>query len=353
MRTSGWATSTLAEEKALERCQQFYDEPCALLATNEFIVGGDPLPLRDSPRVRYSGSFNPEKIPGVGRTVERRSDVAHYLVAASPKASAYHSSGILHVVTGAPSQYEAEEQVLRACNADPARTAAGGGPCYLYSIDNRVVLALRSTAPITQPVAMGPSSYELLLTRLRSFAPAYPNAYRQVREYLESAPHKALTALSPSHSWRTSGGESAEAAEQRGLEACQLRFARPCTLLAVDEAVRPLQSSAHWQPRPMARLSYHGLFDPAQIPAITEEMRRRSEVVGYRSSPNYKAASLHPWGRLFLVTGKGTQREAEQGSLDACNRDSDRNGKDGPCLLYAVGDLVVLHKRLAVPSSPQ
>jgi hypothetical protein len=103
----------------------------------------------------------------------------------------------------------------------------------------------------------------------------------------------------------------------------------------------------------MARVGYQGVFDPAQIPAITDETRRRSDVVNYHSAPDYKAAALHPWGRIFLAIGKASQREAEENSLDACNRDGDRNGRDGLCLLYAVGDVVVLQKRLANPLSPQ
>jgi hypothetical protein len=353
MRASGWPSRELAEEKSLERCQQYFDEPCALVATNDFVASGETLPLRDAPRVHYSGGFNPERIPGIAKSVQLRPDVAHYLLAAGPKASAFHAAaGILHVVTGAPSQYEAEEQALRACNDHPARTTAGG-PCYLYSVDNRVVLPLRSTAPITQLAAAPTLHHDLLLTMLSQLAPTFPNTYKQVREYLESKPHKALAVLPPSHSWRTAAGETADRAEERVLEACQLRFAKPCILLAVDESVRVARSTEHWQSRPMSRISYDGLFDPMQIPAVTEETRRRADVANYLAAATYKAAAIHPWGRIFLSVQKSTQREAEETSLEACDADSDRNGKDGTCLLYAIGDLVVLPKRLTKPLSPQ
>jgi hypothetical protein len=285
--------------------------------------------------------------------VEQRPDVAHYLVAAGPKASAFHAAGILHVITGTPSQYEAEEQALRACNNDPARTSAGGGPCYLYSVDNRVVLTLRSTTPIAQPTATPPLSHDLLLTLLAKYTPTYPNPYKQVREYLESKPHKALVALAPSHSWRTSDGETAETAEESALEACQLHFGEPCAVLAVDNTIRIPRSTERLRPRPMSRISYQGMFDPTQIPAVPPATRRRADVVNYLAAATYKAAAIHPWGRIFLAVGKPSQREAEEMSLEACNGDSERNGKDGPCLLYAVGDLVVLQKRLAKPLSSQ
>src|SRR5262249_40181771 len=123
-RTAGWPNAEIAQEKALEKCQQYFDEPCALIATNELIVASSAdgnRPARDAPRVRYSGMFNPERIPGIRREVAERMDVAGYSTAPAPKASAYHAVGILHVAVGASSQRAAEEQVLRACNDDPAR----------------------------------------------------------------------------------------------------------------------------------------------------------------------------------------------------------------------------------------
>lgn len=58
---------------------------------------------------------------------------------------------------------------------------------------------------------------------------------------------------------------------------------------------------------------------------------------------------MHPWGRLFVVTGAASQRIAEEMALAACNKDPDRDGKDGVCLLYAVGDTVILEKRATAP----
>jgi hypothetical protein len=299
--------------------------------------------------VRYSGPFNPERIPGMREGIERRPDVAQYLAATGPKASAFHPAGILRVMTGASSQYDAEVQALSACNSDPTRSSSGGGPCYLYSVDNKVVLPQRAIAPITQPAT---PVRDLLVALLAKVAPGYPIAYRQVREYLESKPHKALAALPPSLSWRTGGGDTAAVAEQRVLEGCQMRHGGPCILLAVDDTIRMTGAAEDAQARPMVRLSYEGPFDPEQIPAILDDTRRRADIANYPAAPTNKAAAIHPWGRVFLAVGKSTQREAEESALQACNGDSDRNGKDGACLLYAVGDQVVLPKRLTKPLSP-
>jgi hypothetical protein len=356
--SSDWPSREIAEERALEKCHQYYDEPCALIATDDVIAkpGLDgSWQVRDAPRVRYNGVFNPERIPGIRDTVKFRMDVAGYLTAASPKASAYHAVGILHVVTGAPSQRAAEEQALRSCNNDPARKPFPQ-PCYLYSVDNRVVLTLRSTGPITsgEPASTPPVTLrDALLSALTKIAPAYSKGEQQVRQYLESKMHKALAVYPPSATWRTYGWETAQIAEERVLEACQVRYGGQCVLLAVNEKVLSNAAHADWPRRPMSRVAYSGLFDPDQIPASPLTLRERGDVAGYRAAPGPKAAAFHPWGRLFVVTGAPNQRAAEEQALASCNRDPERGGMDGACLLYAVDNLVVLPKRLSAPMTVQ
>jgi class 3 adenylate cyclase len=351
--TPAWSNRETAEEKALEKCQQYFDELCALVATDDFVL--DPgvdgrFQVRDAPRVRYSGVFNPERIPAITKAVEQRMDVAGYLTAPSPKASAFHAGGLLHIVVGAPSQRAAEEQALRACNDDPARARAGSGPCYLYSVDNRVVLPLRATGAITSvAVAREASLRDTLLTAIRKIAPTYAHRDEQVRQYVESAPHKALAAHPPSGSWRLRGQESPSIAEERVLEACQVRYEGACVLVAVNDVVQASANEMSWTRRAMSRVAYEGAFDPGQVPAVTRMLRQRADVVGYPTAARYKAAALHPWGRLFLVTGAATQRAAEEGALAACNGDPEREGRDGPCLLYAVDNQVVLPKRSIGP----
>jgi hypothetical protein len=351
--TPGWANQELAQEKALEKCQQYFDELCALVATDDVVAGpgvDGRLPLRDAPRVRYGGVFNPERIPAITKATEQRMDVAGYLTAPSPKASAFHAGGLLHIVVGAPSQRAAEEQSLRACNDDPGRVRAGSGPCYLYSVDNRVVLPLRATGAITNAATVRETSLrDVLLSAIAKIAPTYTNRDEQVRLYVEAQQHKALAAHPPSASWRLRGQDSPALAEERVLEACQVRYEGPCVLVAVNDVVHARASDKNWPQRSMSRVTYQGSFDPGQIPTATQALRQRADVVGYPTASSYKAAALHPWGRLFLVTGAETQRAAEEGALAACNDDPEREGKDGPCLLYAVDNQIVLPKRSRVP----
>jgi hypothetical protein len=105
-----------------------------------------------------------------------------------------------------------------------------------------------------------------------------------------------------------------------------------------------------WPRRDMARARYAGSFDPAQIPGLRLAARERADIANYRSAPGPKAAAYHPGGgRFFTVSGAATQRTAEEEALKACNSDPTRNGAEGACFLYAVGDQVVLPRRLREP----
>jgi class 3 adenylate cyclase len=151
--TGDWPTPEVAEEKVLERCQLTFDEPCTLLAVDEAMIAagsdGSRAP-RDMPRMHYSGKFDPAQVPGVRPAISTRVDVVGYASAPGPKAAAIHARGLLILVAGASSQRQAEEQALKNCNDDPSRKAVDG-PCYLYAVDNRVVLTERRTTPISPP----------------------------------------------------------------------------------------------------------------------------------------------------------------------------------------------------------
>ncbi len=152
--TGDWPTAEAAAEKALERCQLAFGEPCVLIATDEMMssqIGQSERPARDMSRVSYSGDFDPAQIPGTRQLVSMRADVVGYLSAPGPKAAAIHPRGLLTIVTSAGSQRRAESQALKLCNDGEAYRDADG-PCYLYALENRSCPA--STAdrrPITKP----------------------------------------------------------------------------------------------------------------------------------------------------------------------------------------------------------
>jgi hypothetical protein len=370
--TSDWPTREVAEEKGLERCQLVYDEPCALLAVNDAVLpsGADGhWPVRDSPRIRYAGPFNLERIPAVRAKDLQRAEMVNYAATAAPKAIALNGSGVLAVATGTATQRAAEEQVLRACRTEAQRPKQEG-VCYLYAAENRVVLPLRATGPITAaapappaspaappaaPTPPPPAPEATLRARLiESLGKVLPTQAASAREaqaagYLSASAHKALAAHPASGSWRSNGWANAALAEERTLEGCQVRYGAPCLLVAVDDTLHAADTSA--SRRLMPRVEYDGIFDPQRVPAVQAVVRQRPDVAGYRAAPQPKAAAFHPWGRLFTVSGAASLREAEERALAECNGDPQRNNQDGPCYLYAVGDRVVLPKRATTPTS--
>jgi hypothetical protein len=146
-RASDRTSAFFAEEGALENCQVSFGQPCLLVAVNDDVLPNPPngsWPRHDMPRVRYSGNFDPNQIPG-GVDLRQRSDIISYAVATSPKALAYHPTSRMYVVIGAETQRAAEEKVLNLCNSDPTRPPFGF--CFLYAIGNQVVLPQRLRKP--------------------------------------------------------------------------------------------------------------------------------------------------------------------------------------------------------------
>lgn len=156
----GRASPEEAVESALEGCQVQFGQLCMLTAVDNAVqpVGADrKWAPHDMPRARYAGEFDPVQIPANDKLRER-ADVLGYHSATAPKAAAYHPDrGRLFIVTGAASQYAAEEEAMKRCDDDPLRNGAGG-PCFLYAVDNRVVLPLRLRQPMSEPPQVAAAS---------------------------------------------------------------------------------------------------------------------------------------------------------------------------------------------------
>jgi len=351
-RSTARPTAENAETTALEQCQIYYGQPCILLAVDETV---QPLPKdgnwprRDMSRARHAGLFEPEQIPGPGPAVRQRADIANYRSAPAPKAAAYHpSGGRVFTVSGATSQRAAEEEVLKACNTDPDRNGLDGS-CFVYAVGDQVVLPRRLKDPLAPAIRLR----DLLAVRLASSVPGQTAKAREeaAQAYEASRGHKAQAA-SPQlvGLWRTAERPTVENAESSALESCQIHYGQPCALLAVDDAVQPVPADGNWPRREMPRVTYAGSFDPAQIPSVFPALRERADVVGYRAAPSPKAAVFHPsGGRMFIVTAAASQRAAEEEALKACTDDHPSYNVNGPCWLYAVGDQVVLPRRLTKP----
>jgi hypothetical protein len=342
-------TAQEAEESVLESCEVLGGAPCVLVALDDdvrFTRDSQPRPM---PRALYMGTFDPEHIPSVKSAVRQRPDILGYLSAPNFKAAAYYHFGNFFVVTGAPSQYDAEMQVLALCNGDP-QSGGRGGPCYLYASNNDVVLPRRSKTPIT-PInavaqqAAAPNSK--LLDALAGALPATPLKFREdnAASYQAGMRHKAMVVYPRTGNlmWVASRLSEQEA-EDSSLERCEVFAGTPCVLIAVNDDVK-YTAGGQAPPRIMPRVHYAGAFDPERIPSVQQPVRQRADVVGYRSAAPFRAAAYHPSGKLFVVSGASSQRSAEEQALAGCNNDPTRNVGEGPCFLYSSGDAVVLARR--------
>jgi hypothetical protein len=178
-----------------------------------------------------------------------------------------------------------------------------------------------------------------------SSTPATSDLQREmlVHDYIKTKPNKgqAVDILDGAY-FRSAEHEDYEAAGDRTLEACQLRYAKACVLLAVNEDI---VTEGRLISKDMPRLHYSGEFDLAQIPIIRAITRARKDVQSYYGEAEPKAMAIHPWGFLFISTGKANSRDAQDAALAACNADPRRNNKDGNCFVYAVNNQVVISER--------
>jgi hypothetical protein len=143
--------------------------------------------------------------------------------------------------------------------------------------------------------------------------------------------------------WRSLIHEDQAVAGDRTLEGCQLRYGRPCALIAVNEEI---VAEGKLISKDMPRLQYAGEFDLSKVPIIRLVTRNRADVQSYFAAMQPKAMAIHPWGKVFISQGNASLNEAEEMALAKCNSDQDRGGRDGGCFIYAANNDVLLSKRL-------
>jgi hypothetical protein len=205
---------------------------------------------------------------------------------------------------------------------------------------------LPSAALAGPTIAERKSQFEKALAVIISTATPQVSASvreRIIKDYVDAKPHKGLTVqLADGQYFRHPINEDQTVAGDRALESCQLRFAKPCTLIAVNDEI---VSEGELMSQDMSRLKYAGKYDVSQIPIIRLATRKRPDVQNYDKAMEPKAMAIHPWGRLFMAAGNASAKEAQETALAKCNNDQDRNGRDGRCFVYAVNNDVVLSER--------
>lgn len=329
--------------RVLEGCQSFSNEPCILVALDGHVLprnAAGTWTLAPQPRLAYRGPYDPNQVP-VSPAVRASRTVLGYGSVAGPKALAYHPWGRVFLGTGADT-IEAQASALKSCNDDPERNGANG-PCFLYAIDNDVVLPDRRIDPVTAAQAELEAELRSALTMLKE-----TDRNNQARRYAAEPDIRAL-AVAPVRgaSWRVRDFRDPQSAATRALEGCQIYYDEPCMLVALGDRVLPPDRSGSWPLQPQRRVGFRGDYDPDQVP-VSPGTRKSASVAGYRGLPEPKALAYHPWGRIFAGTGSDAVA-AQTEALKACNEDPQRKGAEGPCFVYAVGNKVVLPDRRTAP----
>ena len=142
-RWGGAGSAEQAERVALEGCQISFALPCILIASNDEVRAPDPeRAAADMARVRYSGPYQADKVPLLW--VQALPEVNAYASRKGHKAMAMRAIlPALFVARGEKSAAEAERKALAMCNAHRETPF----PCFLYAVNNSVVLAQRRTEP--------------------------------------------------------------------------------------------------------------------------------------------------------------------------------------------------------------
>jgi hypothetical protein len=237
----------------------------------------------------------------------------------------------------------------------PNCTFAELAKARIESLKNKVA-TVAPVPPAISPIAPTISTFhDQLITRLVAMSVGKGEAEIEMGEYIAQRGHKAIVVAENGLVVMKSWGRASEAISTRdALETCQVYWGKPCTLAAVDYSIEAT-GGVRDVPRDMPRTQYAGLFEPGQIPG-EENLLYREDVSSYRSKSGPKAVAYHPIANsriglqhLFIVVGGTDQVEAEQMALAQCN--DDHKGKWGLCFIYAIGDQVVLPKRLVNPLS--
>jgi hypothetical protein len=208
-----------------------------------------------------------------------------------------------------------------------------------------IFLVLPSMAMATLTDAERKSQFERAMAAIIAAATPALSTSRDtlIKDYVACKSNKgqAVELVGASY-FRSCEHEDASVTGDRSLEACQLRYGKPCALLAVNEEI---VVEGELMSKDMPRLHYAGKYDLSQIPIIRRITRQRPDVQNYDKAMEPKAIAIHPWGKLFISAGDPSLKDAQTSALAKCNSDPARNGRDGGCFVYAINTDVVIDER--------
>jgi hypothetical protein len=162
-----------------------------------------------------------------------------------------------------------------------------------FAVEGTPTFPAASSPALPSPTlsAIKPATLAGTLTAMLAVTPAARDDLVNVFEGART--HKALVGVpGTNRHWRVGGQSSAEVAQDRALEGCQVWANQPCAVIALDDRVTAEPADGKWPVRDMPRVHHAGTFDPERIPSARRGVPERADVVGYRDASGPKAAAI-------------------------------------------------------------
>lgn len=285
-----------------------------------------PPPATVAPR-----TYSATDVPFVGDY--RRRQLENYARAEEAKAMAINVRGIFSVATRRIDAPTARRIALEECNRAVQRDVANVREfdrCMTYAVGNEVVWSYRlpplPPSPYlpakrpSPPIALDPAA-----------VPFIGESGRQnlTDRYLKSERKRVLVLGRNHFQWWTPSETEADAV-RRNLQICGHVTGRPCVVYAIEDQVVV---------RVPERYRLVDVFTPQDLTTLNLEVRQQEAVERYLVADDWRAIATSRNGRVGIVSGRATEREAANDAILDCARAS---GTD--CAVSAIGAFLVTSK---------
>jgi class 3 adenylate cyclase len=278
-------------------------------------------PLSSTPR-----PFEPKEVPFVPDFRWRA--LEHYASAGASKALALNVRGIFALAARRIDDAAARDAALEECNRlveENVPVVRVYDRCMLYAVGNRVVWSFRPppmpplpyvpAARPKPPISFDPATAPLL----------NPAARQRLAEHYLKSEHNRAFVLGHNHvDWWTPS-ETDKDAIRRNLQSCGHLTGRPCVVYALNNEVLV---------RTPETMRVVNVFAPQDLPGL--DTGKQQALERYLIADDWRAVALSTNGRIGIVSGRPSERDATDEAKRACAR---AGGMD--CTVTAIGPFLV------------
>ena len=376
---SNFIDTTVSEAEAskltLQQCEFYYLRPCYTAVIGTKVLDPGPVGFKAvsvmgailADDVKVSTTEPPFVPPSL------RLKFRAYKTLKGHRAAAINYWSHLAWETSSKSSEDAQQKALKACQDTVAKWQANAygtkaPPCFLYAIDDRIVLKDR----LLEPVKVAVSSPVAAVALPKNAAPtpsltpkAAPQASTIVPRPFKAddvkfvqpkfiSDMRALEGLTRNWALATESttekkawfsaaefGQSVETLESLALQRCEFLSTQKCFIYARNGQVVANENAPARRPVLIER----GALNLDHLPFVLPDAK--SKYAYYARLNGNKAMAIHPDG---TVVGRsiGDAVSSQKAALDACN-DETKKRWGISCYVYAINNDVVMHRRATTP----